>query len=165
MGPVGVGVAYALHDRQASFFIEAGQPPKGGMKTDLFLGPQFQDLVFAQGQAGPGTPVVIIPPRDHGVKTVVAPGQLQNHENLSVAAGHALNKLPIGSRMQGEHGILQKAGNGPAKGAAEETGAKKFPSCFQFRFFHGLPPFIRVGKPGFARSRERSGGRRRPRAG
>ena len=85
------------------------------MKADLFLGPELQHLVFPQGQGGPGAAVVIVAKRNHGIETVIPSRQLQDHEDMAVLPGHALNQLTVRRGVEGEHGVLQKSRHGPAK--------------------------------------------------
>jgi hypothetical protein len=119
-----------LHHGEITGRVGFGEAGEGGVEGSLFLGTQFESLVFAKSEGGTGAPVVVVTQRDDGVEAIVAAGQLENDENVAVFTRDPLDELSIGGGMEREHGVLEKAGNRPREGAAQQSRAEEFPTRF-----------------------------------
>ena len=90
MGAVGVRVADALEDGEVAGVVESAQAGESGIEGDV-IG-DFEGLVAADADARADEVVGVVGVGDDGIQTVVAAGQLENHEDGAVLAAGGLEE-------------------------------------------------------------------------
>ena len=85
MRAIRIRIPHTLHNSQHAFIEQFLETIHFRMQPQLII--QLQHFALSKTQARAQAMVCVIAKRDHGVQSVIAPGQLHQHENAPVRIG------------------------------------------------------------------------------